>query len=89
MAPQIEGALAQLASSKVKEVAITELDIAQAPAADYVTVVKACLNVPKCVGVTVWGVTDGASWRTGKNPLLFNNSFSPKAAYNSIAQALK
>lgn len=43
----------------MKYVAITELDIVNASANDYTTVVRSCLNVSQCVGVTVWGVSDG------------------------------
>ncbi|KAK8101405.1 glycoside hydrolase [Apiospora kogelbergensis] len=87
-AGNIEGALKALASTGVKEVAITELDIKNAPAADYSTVTKACLNVQQCVGITVWGVSDKDSWRKGENPVLFDQSFKPKAAFTSVQQAL-
>ncbi|KAJ9157791.1 Beta-xylanase [Pleurostoma richardsiae] len=82
-------ALKALAATGVKEVAITELDIQNAPAQDYATVVKSCLDVDTCVGVTVWGVRDPDSWRASTNPLLFDSNFQPKAAYNSIVQVLQ
>jgi len=51
-------------------------------------VTKACLAVSRCTGITVWGVRDNDSWRTGENPLLFDGNGGKKAAYNSVLSAL-
>ena len=57
------------------QVAITELDIRmtlpitdaklQQQKADYEKVVRACTNVPGCIGVTIWDYTDKYSWVPG------------------------
>src|SRR5690349_16758041 len=54
------------------DVQITELDIIQGSnqANAYAQVTRACLAVSRCTGITVWGVRDSDSWRTGRNPLL-------------------
>jgi endo-1,4-beta-xylanase len=70
------------------DVAITELDIAQAPANAYTNVTRACMNVPRCVGITVWGVRDNDSWRSGENPILFDAGGNKKAAYNAVLDVL-
>jgi endo-1,4-beta-xylanase len=70
------------------DVAITELDIANAPANAYANVTTACMNVPRCVGITVWGLRDNDSWRTGENPLLFDGGGNKKAAYNAVLNVL-
>jgi endo-1,4-beta-xylanase len=72
------------------DVQITELDVAQGSnqAAIFTTVTKACLAVARCTGITVWGVRDSDSWRTGENPLLFDASGNKKAAYTSVLAAL-
>nr|WP_246193374.1 non-reducing end alpha-L-arabinofuranosidase family hydrolase [Kitasatospora atroaurantiaca] len=70
------------------DVQITELDIAQASTTAYTNTVKACLNVARCTGITVWGIRDSDSWRTGENPLLFDNNGNKKPAYNAVLTAL-
>jgi endo-1,4-beta-xylanase len=40
------------------------------------------------VGITVWGVSDKDSWRKGESPLLFDESYKAKAAYNDLCKAL-
>jgi endo-1,4-beta-xylanase len=70
------------------DVQITELDIAQAPTTAYANTVKACMNVARCTGITVWGIRDSDSWRAGENPLLFDRSGNKKPAYNSALTAL-
>jgi endo-1,4-beta-xylanase len=73
------------------DVQITELDI-QGSGTDqankYRTVVNACLAVSRCNGITVWGVRDSDSWRSGDTPLLFDGSGNKKAAYQSTLDAL-
>ena len=72
------------------DVQITELDVAQGSnqANIYAQVTRACLAVARCTGITVWGVRDSDSWRTGENPLLFDNSGNKKTAYTSVLNAL-
>jgi endo-1,4-beta-xylanase len=86
MGSAAKDALTKLATAGVS-VAITELDIGTAPAADYSAVTAACLAVPKCVGITLWGVRDSESWRSD-SPLLWDSQTAKKAAYSAVATAL-
>ncbi|HJP76235.1 MAG TPA: non-reducing end alpha-L-arabinofuranosidase family hydrolase [Pseudonocardiaceae bacterium] len=85
------------------DVAVTELDdriqlptnsgnLAQ-QATDYGNVVKACLAVSRCVGISQWGVDDGHSWIPGTFPgygaaTMYDNNDQPKPAYNATVSAL-
>jgi endo-1,4-beta-xylanase len=85
------------------DVAITELDdriqlptssaSLQQQASDYTTVVKDCLAVSRCVGVSQWGVDDGHSWIPGTFPgygaaTMWDSNYQPKPAYNAAVTAL-
>jgi len=71
------------------DVQITELDIAGSSQANgYTTVTRACMAVSRCTGITVWGIRDTDSWRTGENPLLFDGSGNKKASYTAVLNAL-
>ncbi|MEU9918227.1 non-reducing end alpha-L-arabinofuranosidase family hydrolase [Streptomyces sp. NPDC051001] len=70
------------------DVQITELDIAQAPASAYANSVRACMNVSRCTGITVWGIRDSDSWRSGENPLLFDRNGNKKSAYQAALTAM-
>ncbi|CUS13841.1 unnamed protein product [Tuber aestivum] len=81
------------------DVALTELDIRiETPVtsalltsqrSDYYTIIGACLNVTKCVGITTWGDSwvDRAMPGYG-SPLLWDDNLVPKAAYDGVDTAL-
>ncbi|MEV4620662.1 endo-1,4-beta-xylanase [Asanoa sp. NPDC049573] len=71
------------------DVQITELDISGSNQANaYAAVTRACMAVSRCNGITVWGIRDSDSWRTGQNPLLFDGNGNKKAAYDAVLGAL-
>ncbi|MEQ4301691.1 endo-1,4-beta-xylanase [Plantactinospora sp. B6F1] len=73
------------------DVQITELDIegsGTTQANTYRNVVNDCLAVSRCNGITVWGVRDCDSWRSGGTPLLFDCNGNKKPAYDATLSAL-
>ncbi|MFH9403941.1 endo-1,4-beta-xylanase [Streptomyces sp. NPDC017638] len=73
------------------DVQITELDIegsGTAQANNYANVVKACLAVTRCTGLTVWGITDKYSWRSSGTPLLFDSNYAQKPVYAAVLTTL-
>ena len=70
------------------DVALTEVDVTNASTSQYAGLTQACVNVARCIGITVWGVRDSDSWRSGESPLLFDGSGNKKAAYTSVLNAL-
>jgi endo-1,4-beta-xylanase len=70
------------------DVALTEVDVTNASTSQYAGLTQACVNVPRCVGITVWGVRDSDSWRSSESPLLFDGGGNKKAAYTSVLNAL-
>jgi endo-1,4-beta-xylanase len=62
-------------------------------ATDYANVIRACLGVTGCVGVTVWGFTDLDSWVPQAFPGqgaadIYDGSIQPKPSFNSSLTAL-
>ncbi|WP_238597999.1 endo-1,4-beta-xylanase [Saccharothrix sp. ALI-22-I] len=73
------------------DVQLTELDVegsGAAQAESYRRVVRACLAVSRCTGITVWGIRDSDSWRASGTPLLFDSSGARKPAYTAVLDAL-
>ncbi|KAJ1311371.1 hypothetical protein OPQ81_009864 [Rhizoctonia solani] len=85
------------------DVALTELDIRmEMPVTaekltqqgnDYTASVNACLGVKRCVGITVWQITDALSWIPGVFPtegaaLPWDEKLKTKPAYNAMRKAL-
>ncbi len=59
----------------------------------YHDVVAACMAVPQCHAVTLWGFTDKHSWVDGffgtDDPLLFDELYRKKPAYYGMRDALR
>ncbi|TVZ05863.1 glycoside hydrolase [Trebonia kvetii] len=85
------------------DVAVTELDDRitlpataanlQQQASDFTAVVKDCLGVTRCVGVTQWAVGDADSWIPGffsgqGAATMFDQSYNPKPAFTAVQNTL-
>jgi hypothetical protein len=42
-----------------------------------------------CKSLLIWGLSDDLTWRTGRNPLLFNSNLTKKPAYWGVHAALR
>jgi endo-1,4-beta-xylanase len=87
------------------EVAYTEVDIRHdslpasstalaQQAQDYTALVGSCLDVPGCVGITLWQFTDKYSWVPnsfkGKgDALLWSSDYQTKPAYDAVMDLLR
>jgi endo-1,4-beta-xylanase len=62
----------------------------------YANVLRACLSLPTCTGVTTWGLSDAHTWlewfqnpdKVQRAPLLFDSTYAPKPAYSALHDAL-
>jgi endo-1,4-beta-xylanase len=99
----LEGVMAEFASLDV-DVAVTELDLRlplpaddkalARQADDYASVVRACRETVRCVGVTTWGITDDRSWIpsffSGYGAALpFDENYRPKPAVAAIVEGFR
>ncbi len=89
-------------SAVVDEVQITELDIGCSKTDENVWLFQAKFYYDffarlieevkagaKLTSVTVWGLTDDASWRRDANPLLFTGKLERKPAFDAVVMAAK
>lgn len=86
------------------DVAYTEIDVRfntpsnadklKRQAESYARVATSCMNVDRCVGMTLWGVSDRYSWVpqtfSGEgDALLWNNNNQKKPAYDAFLKAIQ
>lgn len=54
----------------------------------YHDVVRLCVMEPSCHAVTFWGFTDAHTWIAGDMPLLYDEQYARKPAYQGVLDAL-
>jgi endo-1,4-beta-xylanase len=101
--PVLEAALRQTSDLGVN-VVYTEIDVrlntppnatqVEAQVATYKRMAWSCMNVPKCVGMTVWGISDLYSWIPGVFPgegsaLLWDENYQKKPVYDGFLAGIK
>ncbi|MDH3705926.1 MAG: endo-1,4-beta-xylanase [Acidimicrobiia bacterium] len=99
--PEHLAAVVRSVTSLGIEAAITEMDMLADPSPDgldeqgthYRELVAAALENPRLTEVTFWGFTDAHTWITEhfgqRAPLLFDEHYQPKPAYEGVADALR
>lgn len=75
------------------DVQVTELDVTTTSESQQATYYKNLFDIYKkyknnISAVVVWGVNDASSWRSSKNPLLFNSKNEPKQCYYKIIDGM-
>ncbi len=89
-------------SAAVDQVHITELDVGCSRTDEtawyyqaefyyefFTRLIAEVQNGAKLTSVTVWGLTDDASWRVDANPLLFYGNLEKKPAFDAVVMAAK
>ena len=87
-------------SEAVGEVHITELDVGCTHSDDnrwyyqskfyydfFKRLIEAKENGVNLTSVTIWGLSDDATWRSGSDPTLYNSDLSKKSAYDAVLLA--
>jgi endo-1,4-beta-xylanase len=60
----------------------------------FESVARSCLAVKRCIGMTVWGISDVFSWIPSTFPgegaaLLWDDKFQKKPAYDGFLKGIK
>ncbi len=60
----------------------------------YRDMLRVCLDAPNCKALTTWGLADHFSWipyffKRPDSPLIFDESYRPKPAYDALVEVLK
>jgi len=99
----LEAAL-EATSKEGVDVVYTEIDVRmntpatpeklKVQAKAYERIAKSCIAVKRCVGMTVWGISDKYSWIPGVFPtegaaLLWGDDYAKKPAYDGFLKGIK